>query len=236
MHSPCRRRPGWRHLLAAALLLATTLGAQATIVTLTLSGKITRVDPALNGSFAIDEAVTLLLRYDPATPAAGSNGSTAVYDFLAFELHFGNYDASFNSDAASGRAVIVVADNVNTFLGPADAFGTSAYGGGRGAAVGGGSLQQGFFALYDTSETALQDDHLPLNPSLAAFPSNASAGLSFCRDAGCGVGSLVGSVEAQLSAMDVVINETPEPASGALVLAACAGACVGRGRIARKRL
>ena len=63
MRSPRYRRPGWRHLLAAWLLTA-GLSAQATVVTLTLSGKIAQVGQRLVDGVARQMADDFFRRFD----------------------------------------------------------------------------------------------------------------------------------------------------------------------------
>jgi hypothetical protein len=205
---------------AAIALIACGLACvtQAATTTLTFSGRIDTVDSALSAGFQPGETITITLRYDPATPdLIAPNPNQAGYAYLAFDLRFGAYAASFGSQFPNSVAVL---NNVDQGLGLADAFGASAFETGAGPAVAGLPLQQGFFTLWDFSQTAFANTGLPVAPSFDAF-SYRVAGLSFCSNASCGVGSNASSVYASITSM-AVTTTVPEPATAALVLAGLA--------------
>ncbi len=227
--------PFLNRTLPAAALLLVAAAAMAAPVTLTLTGAVSRVDAPLAGVFNVGDAVSVTLVYDTAAPAVLSNANGAEYDFLQFRMSFGTYSASFASGAATESGFVSVSNNVASPFGPADAFGASAFQTGGGAAVAGVPLQQGFIGLWDATETAFAGNALPSTLSLAAFGAARAAGLPFCRDATCGVGSLLGMVTADLGAM-TVSGGVPVPEPGTAWLA-CAGlALLARSGTGRRRL
>jgi MYXO-CTERM domain-containing protein len=201
-----------RPLAAAAALLAGA--AQAGPTTLTFTGSVSTVDAALTGTFHPGDAVSIVLSYDPAAQdLIPPNPTNAGYPYLAFDLMFGGYSASFGTQFPNGVGVL---NDTDQGLGPADAFGASGFQTGAGAPVGGLPLQQGFVTLWDFTQTAFSGTSLPAAPSFGAF-SYRVGGLTFCSNPGCGVGSNMSSVFADISAMSVVTS-VPEPPSAALVL------------------
>ena len=211
---PVTARPRAMSVLVAALLGAGALGgaAQAATTTLTFGGSVSTVDSALTGTFQPGDAVSITLSYDPSTPdLIPPNPQRAGYGYISFDLKFGSYSVSFGTQFPNS---VGVENDVNESLGPSDAFGASAFQTGAGPSVGGLPLQQGFVTLWDFTQTAFSDTSLPASPSFAAF-SYRVAGLTFCSNSGCGVGSNMNTVFADISSM----NSVPEPASAALMLA-----------------
>jgi len=210
------RRRAMRALTAAALGACTFgSGAQAATTTLTFGGSVSTVDTGLAGTFHSGDAVSITLRYDPSTPdLIPPNPHNAGYAYLSFDLTFGSYNVSFGTQFPNSVGVLNDADQG---LGPSDAFGASAFQTGAGPSVGGLPLQQGFVTLWDFTQTAFNDTSLPVSPSFAAF-SYRVAGLTFCSNSGCGVGSDMNTVFADIGSMSVVAS-VPEPASAALLLA-----------------
>ena len=223
-----------RAAAAAAVALTAAGATSAATTTLTLTGSVSTVDATLAGTFHVGDPVSVTLRYDPATPVVASSPYGAVYDFLQFQMSFGSYQATFTSSAADNMGWVGIGNDVTGGpVGPiADAFGASVLGSHvSGAPVGGVPLQQGFFTLWDGTATALHDNSLPAQPSLAAFPSLDVAGLSFCATYTCGTGNLLGSVQANLTAMTVSL--VPEPPPAALLLAGAS--LIGAWRRRRRR-
>jgi hypothetical protein len=207
------------HLTPRAAIALAACGlacaAQAATTTLTFGGQIETVDSALATGFQAGDAITIALRYDPATPdLMAPSPSQAGYAYLAFDLRFGGYAASFGTQYPNSIGVL---NNVDQGLGLADAFGASAFETGAGPAVAGLPLQQGFFTLWDFLQTAFANTALPVAPSFDAF-SYRVAGLTFCSNTGCGVGSNMSTVYARITSM-AVTTAVPEPATAALVLA-----------------
>jgi hypothetical protein len=230
------------------LLLTLLVGAgpvSASIITLDLTGTVTSVQSPLAGTFHLGDAAHVTVVYDTTTPAAATslaNPTEAIYDFISFGIQFGGYTASFATGASATNPLsseIIVANDstyVNTQnpFAPADAFAVSSFGLGTGAAVTGVPLAQGFLTLLDATSTALNSLALPSALSLAQFGTLDAAGLSFCKDSSCGVGSLLGIVEATLTSLSVTTsgpgNTAPEPGTVSLVLSA-----VGLMAFARRR-
>lgn len=204
--------------IGATILFADA--AQAAPTTLEFDGSVNSVDPALTGTFGFGDPVSIRLVYDAATPdALPADPNLAVYDFISFDLRFGSYTASFSSNAAGGVGIVVL-NNADQGLGPADAFGASAAGSGAGAPVGGLPLQQGFVSLWDFTQTAFTGTSLPAPPAFDQF-SYRVAGMTFCTSSGCGVGQNPNSVFAEITSMSSV-TAVPEPAIWALMLPALA--------------
>jgi hypothetical protein len=206
--------------LAAALALA-AFATQATIVTLHFGGAVDSVDAVLAGTFHVGDAVTVDLSYDLAAPAyAGSTSSIAAYDLIALDLNFGVYNANYHTEPGQNTFVDMI-NNATTGLGVADAFGGSAFVTGGGAAVAGLPLQQGFISLFDFTQTVFNGTALPSALNLADFQT-AVAGLQFCTDPGCGVGSSPSQVLAKIGSLGVAVDPgpfpVPEPSTAALLL------------------
>jgi hypothetical protein len=207
------------HLRAAvaACLLLVAFASRGAIVNLHFGGAVDKVDAALAGTFQIGDAVSVDLSYDLAAPAfPGSNSKDAAYDLISLDLNFGAYSASYHTDPGH-NTFVGVTNNDQTGLGVADAMGGSAFVTGGGAQVAGLPLQQGFVSLFDFTQTVFSDTSLPAALNLADFQT-AVAGLQFCADPGCGLGSNPSQVEAMIDSLAVVVVSVPEPASAALAL------------------
>lgn len=218
------RRHARPSLLAGSIgMVATVLcasAARAATTTLVFTGKVSTVDAALTATFQSGDPVSITLVYDPAAAdLIPPNPTNAGYPYISFDLAFGSYTASFGPQFPNNVGVL---NNVDQGLGPADAFGASAFQTGAGAAVGGLPLQQGFVTLWDFTQTAFGGTALPVTPSFSAF-SYRVGGLTFCSSSGCGVGSNMNTVSADIGSMSAV-TAVPEPGTAALLVAGIAWA------------
>jgi PEP-CTERM motif len=210
--------------VTAGLALGVAQAAHAVTV-LTFAGHVTTVDAALTGAFSPGASVSITLTYDPLAPAVpGSSSSNSAYPYISFDLQFGSYHASFAPQPLNS---IVVLNNTDQGLGPADAFGASATRPSNGDSVGGLPLQQGFVSLWDLTETAFSQASLPQAPTFSAFGLRV-AGLSFCAVPSCGSNSNPSQVSADIDSM-AAVTAVPEPATVALLLSGL-GMVVGVGR------
>lgn len=210
----------WRKAALAGIgvMMVGTGPARAATTTLDFGGSVSSVDAGLIGTFRVGDPVSIKLIYDPAAgDLIAPNPNNAGYPYLGFELTFGGYSAAFGTQFPNSVGIL---NNTNQGLGPADAFGASAFQTGAGAPVGGLPLQQGFVTLWDFTQTAFDDTTLPATPPFSAF-SYRVAGLTFCSNSGCGVGSNMSTVFADIDSMRAVTT-VPEPATVTLVLAAAA--------------
>lgn len=123
----------------------------------------------------------------------------------------------------------VVQNNEQSGLGVADAFGATAWQTGGGAPVAGLPLQQAFASLFDFTQTVFHDAALPSALNLSEFQT-AAAGLAFCTNPGCGVGSGYSAIQGEIDSLAFSPAPTPapipEPASLALLGLGCCAALV----------
>lgn len=213
--------PALAKLAGIGVMVGWASAAQAATTMLDFAGTVSSFDAALTGTFRVGDPVSIKLVYDPAAAdLIAPNPNNAGYPYVSFDLTFGGYSASFGTQFPNSIGVL---NNTNQGLGPADAFGASAFQTGVGAPVGGLPLQQGFVSLWDFTQAVFDDTTLPAVPPFSAF-SYRVAGLTFCSNPGCGVGSDMSTVFADIGSMRA-ITTVPEPATVTLVLAGVALLC-----------
>jgi hypothetical protein len=158
-------------LRLALFLLAAVLPspARGAIFTVTATGTISSVAPALASEFSVGEEVTLEYEFDSGAPDASANASFGSYPaIVSQDALFGSYATSFQSAGIAG--VINVADNGG--IGPSgDAY--TAYSPSNdpptGAPVGAFVPAALGLSLSDSSETTFSGDALPTALDLLDF-------------------------------------------------------------------
>ena len=204
-------------LVVMGVVALYSASAYASPTTFQFGGSITSVDPALTSRFTTGDPISIVLSFDSSTPNVipGTPGR-AAYAYTRFDVQFGSYAVSFPNDITLGNGIAVL-DNFHTALGQSDGFGPSAFGAGSGAPVGGIPLRQGFFSLFDFTQTVFSDTSLPTLLTLGDFQTRV-AGLGFCSDPSC-AGAAAHYVFADINSFSNITGSVPEPNSMVLLSA-----------------
>ena len=204
------------------LMLIGPPAVRAGFVTVTITGKLDTVDPALAGTFSVGQMLTSTYKFNSATPPrAGSNSTFAVFDALqSLTFTIGGYTAS-----STGAPEIQV-DN-NPGMGNHDRYAVVARAsdGLMGPPVAGKPLSSFSFRLDDSTDTVFTNALiLPTSLSLSSFDSNRF--FVFFVD-----GPDLRIASGTLTTLDS--SSVPEPSGAALMVLGLAGVSVA-GRLRRR--
>jgi hypothetical protein len=212
-----------RFLATAVSVSLSVIGtaAQAGVVSLHFGGMVDSVSPLVADSFHVGDAASVALVYDSAAVALpGSTSSRAGYDLIELDVTFGGYAASYPTDPAH-LSFMTMINNDSTGLGTADTIGGTGFGAFAGPAVAGLPLRSAFVSLFDFTQTVFGDTTLPTSLNLADFQTRV-AGLQFCANAGCGVGSDESEVSATIDSLTIAGTVPELPSSLLVALGLCA--------------